>query len=60
MTTAILLGLKAFLGRLVTAMVTEKMIAKLTFWGLKELAAKTTNKVDDKLVTEVEAAYYGD
>lgn len=44
---------------LLASFLTEKVLAKLMFNLLRKFAAQTSNKVDDQLIKDVEAAYYG-
>ncbi len=48
----------AFLGKLIGATVTEKVLSKLFFQLAERLAASSTNGLDDDMVRQIKAAYF--
>ena len=46
--------------KMLTAFLTEKVLAKLMFALLQKFAAQTSNKIDDQLVADVMKKYYGE
>ena len=57
--TAILSSVTHVLGRMALAIASEKIVTRLVIFGMKKLAAKTTNTVDDELVGMVAAELTG-
>ncbi len=57
MSAAILSGLVtallSILGKLATSAFFEAVLSKVIVWSLEQVAPKTTNTLDDELVTEV-------
>ena len=47
-----------FFARLLLATLTEKVLAKVTFYALEKLASKTENKLDDEMVKDLKNTYY--
>ena len=51
--TAIASSASHILGRMALAIASEKILTRLVIFGMRKLAAKTTNTVDDELVAMV-------
>ena len=51
--TALASSASHILGRMALAIASEKILTRLVIFGMKKLAAKTTNTVDDELVAMV-------
>ena len=47
---------KSVLSKIASVLLTEKVIKMLIIWGLKQAAKRSSNKVDDEVVTLVEEA----
>lgn len=55
---AFLSGLSGFATRLLGAVLTEKMIAHITFYFLERWVQSTDTNVDNELLESVKKAYY--
>lgn len=53
----IVTSLMSFGKKLLATLLTEKIIALITFKTAKAIASKTETKADDEIVAEVEKAY---
>lgn len=51
--TALASSASHILGRMVLAVASEKILTRLVIMGMKKIAARTTNTVDDELVAMV-------
>lgn len=47
---------KSVLSKIVSVLLTEKVIKIILIWALKQAAQKSTNKVDDEVIKLVEEA----
>lgn len=57
--TVLLSSLSSVFVKMMMSMLTEKMIAKLAFTGLDYIGKKTTNTIDDEIISELKESYYG-
>lgn len=55
---AVVSGLSSFATKVLATLMTEKMIAYVTFYFLERWVKSTDTDVDDTLVAEVKKAYY--
>lgn len=46
--------------KILTAFLTEKVLARLMFGLMERFVKHTDNKIDDQLVADVKKAYYGE
>lgn len=55
---AVVSGVSGFAAKVVATLMTEKMIAYVTFYFLEQWVKSTETNVDNELVAEVKKAYY--